>query len=89
MGRKPDRKPAARPCCPSCRHPGFLEGIAARGDGRPEFECDKCRRTWTSGKDGRQYAGHGCGRRENKIACNNCGLPAVAYERCAACNERW
>lgn len=74
---------AKRPCCSRCRHPGFLEGVAASGDGRPAFQCDKCGNYWTCGKNGGEFAGRGIGPLPI-VACYVCGQAAVAYERCAA-----
>ncbi len=41
--------------CPFCKHPGIaLNGKAP--DGRPEFTCQKCKRTWTAGYSGGAFA---------------------------------
>jgi transposase-like protein len=42
-----------RPRC-LCLHPGF-DLVAPADDGRPQFRCQRCGRTWTCGKDGGPY----------------------------------
>lgn len=40
--------------CEGCLHPGFNHNYQT-ADGRPQFVCQKCKRTWTCGKDGGKY----------------------------------
>ena len=51
-----------KPACSRCWHRGFWRQTAT--DGRPEFVCDSCGHTWTSGADGSPYAGHEMGTRD-------------------------
>lgn len=41
------------PTCPSCHKGGYSQREAA--DGRPEFLCGTCGKTWTCGMTGGMY----------------------------------
>ncbi len=52
--------------CRRCLHPGFVRVQLPDTDGRPYFQCDRCKNMWSSGRDGWPYLGHEMNREPGK-----------------------